>query len=314
MAACFINNKQVKNPSSDAGSFNLFKTLQFISGRDLISREQPRPIEQIDTYYGRPGIYSLNEMLKSQNIIVYPEDAIQVFPEPSFGLGSKIMVSRATPVKIIDGENQTVCRTWKTTIADLFAEKGVQIGKDDKVEPSLTQTVYKDLQIKITRVSETEISENLPVQYKTINKENPNLEKGKTSIASKGVLGQEEKVYKVRRENGVEISRILIKTEIVVQPKDRVYIVGTKVIVYGTGVASIWKEGGDMIAACNLVPKGTKLNVVNPNNGKSVVVTSMGSGLRSDRAIDLSSAAFIALGGSWSQGLLYNIRVEKYYP
>lgn len=69
-----------------------------------------------------------------------------------------------------------------------------------------------------------------------------------------------------------------------------------------------------MLAACNLVSKGTKIRVVNQNNGKSVVVTAAGGGLQADRVIDLTYDAFSTLGGTWGQGLLQNVRLEKYYP
>jgi len=66
-----------------------------------------------------------------------------------------------------------------------------------------------------------------------------------------------------------------------------------------------------LIAASNIVPRGTKVRVVNLYNGKSVDVLIVGGGLRSDRIIDLSTGAFLALGASLNQGLIKQVRLEK---
>jgi len=101
--------------------------------------------------------------------------------------------------------------------------------------------------------------------------------------------------------------------KVVLKAKAKIIAVGTKIISYGTGVASYYIKSNEMIAACNFLPRGTKVRVVNLNNGKDVVVTIVGGGLRSDRIIDLSTGAFQALGASLGQGIIRRVRLEKVY-
>lgn len=244
----------------------------------------------------------------------FVEDRFSAFPDIKMNMGSKITLYRAPVFNIKDGKRSKTVRSWTKTVGELFSEQKIEIGKDDRVNFSLDTAVENGMEIAITRVAITTVVEKEEIKFKTIKKSNPNVEKGNKKILQSGVNGTKNKFYLVTREDGEEVLRKFIKSEVLKEPVDEILEVGTKVHVYGSGVASIWKSSGEMVSACNFVSRGTKVHVINLDNGKSVDVTCMGGGLRSDRIVDLSDAAFIKLGGSWSQGLLKNVRVEKYYP
>jgi len=244
----------------------------------------------------------------------FPEDRYKAFPDIKMGIGSKITLYRAPVIKIKDGKRSKTVRSWTKTVGDLFAEQKIEIGKDDKVNFTDDTATENNMEIAITRVAITTVMETEAIEYKTVKKPNANVEKGNTRTLQAGKDGVKNKYFLVRREDGDEVSRSLTKTEVATAPTDEIIEYGTKVVVYGSGVASIWKADSGLVAACNFVGRGTKAHVVNTDNGKSVDITCMGGGLQSDRMIDLSDTAFIKLGGSWSQGLLKNVRVEKYYP
>lgn len=243
----------------------------------------------------------------------FPEDKFKAFPDIKMNIGSKITLYRAPVIKIKDGKRSKEVRSWQKTVGELFSEQKIEIGKDDKVSFSMDTTTENGMEIAITRVAITTVVEQEVINYTTVKKSNPNVEKGNKKTLQAGSNGTKDKYYLVRREDGDEVSRKLTKTEISLDPTDEIIEVGTKVVVYGSGVASIWKADSGLVAACNFVSKGTKAHVVNNDNGKSVDVTCVGGGLRDDRIIDLSDTAFLKLGGTWSQGLLKNVRVEKYY-
>ncbi len=59
-----------------------------------------------------------------------------------------------------------------------------------------------------------------------------------------------------------------------------------------------------MVTASRHEPRGSVLKVVNPKNGKSVIVTVNDRGpFNGDRILDLSTGAFKALFGSLSRGV-----------
>jgi hypothetical protein len=242
------------------------------------------------------------------------KDLFNAFPDIGMGIGSKITMHRTPTYTLIDGKKKFEIKTWAETIGEMLAENKTSLGADDKINFSTDTKLELGMTIVIIRVAHTTVDEYEQITFQVTKKNDATLEKGTKIVEQKGQSGQKKLTYDVTREDGVEISRKLKSTEVTQQPINEIDRIGTKVVVYGQGVASIWKGSSDFIAACNLVPKGSKVRVVNVGNGKSVVVTTQGGGLRSDRVIDLSDAAFQALGGSWSVGLLNNVRVEKYYP
>ncbi len=172
------------------------------------------------------------------------------------------------------------------------------------------------MSISIIRVAKTIVIEPEDIPFKVVKKSNPSVEKGNRKVLQAGQEGKKNRHYLVTREDGEEISRVLQKSEVAEEPVEEIVEVGTKVVVYGSGGASWYIRTSEMIGACNLVPRGTRLHVVNPSNGKSVDIVSSGGGGFSGmgRVVDLSTAAFEALGVSTSQGTISNVRVEKYYP
>lgn len=201
-----------------------------LPGRNVLPRDL-RTNSEIEIYYGKPGIFYLDKMLGSQNVIVYPEDIVQVFPDPSLGIGAKITIYRATPVVVNDAGARKVYRTWAKTVQEFLDEKAIEIGNTDIVEPKQETFLSKNMEIRITRVSETTFAEKIGLDFKKIKQDDPNLEKGKTRIVQVGKPGIKERIYRIRRENGKEVSRVLVKEQVVVPPQDEITAYGTKKVI-----------------------------------------------------------------------------------
>jgi len=257
-----------------------------------------------------------SEVVESLGYTLYPEDKLSAFPEMKMNIGSKISITRAPVIFLKDGKKRFEFRSWKKTVRELLEEKNVELGEDDKINFSTDTFLENGMQLVIVRVAITTIIEPKTIEYKTVKKNNPNLEKGNKNTLQKGANGKKNEFYLVTREDGEEISRKYIKSEVVEEPTEEIIEIGTKIVTYGTGKATWYIDTSEMIAAHNSLPRGTKVNVVNASNGKSVVVTIKGGGIQHDDnvIIDLSTAAFKALGATLGTGKLSNIRIEKYYP
>lgn len=216
--------------NSYLNSSKVVKQDDSLARRDVLSRES-RYIPPVEVYYGNPGIFYLDDMLKPHNIIVYPEDIVKVFPDPSFGVGSKITIFRATKVSVRDNNDVKVYRTWKKTVGELLNEKQISLGDKDLIEPVLNTPISQDLEIKITRVAETNLTQKINLDFKIIKKDDPNLEKGKTRVIQAGKKGVKEQVLHIRRENNKEVSRVLVSEKIISQPQDQIVAYGTKKVI-----------------------------------------------------------------------------------
>lgn len=255
------------------------------------SKMQEKTKLPVETYFGNPNLESISDQLKEHNVNVYPEDEVTVFPNPQLNIGSVIRITRATPVRIIDGNRENEYRTWESDIKDLLQKNNITLGQDDKLEPNIDGQITPNLVIKITRVEYTKITETEKIPFKTQKKDDPTLDKGLTKTLQRGVNGERKKIFEVRRENGEEIERKLISNDVVKESTDEIIAVGTKQVTYGTGKAT-WFGAPAMTAAHNSLPKGTMVEVTNLANGKSVVVKIIGGGIMGSAIIDLSPDAF----------------------
>lgn len=245
----------------------------------------------VEVKFAPNGVFSLDEMLKNLDTEVYPEDRVEAFPDPKFGLGSKITITRATPVKVIDAGDEEVYRTWKTNVSDLLNEVGIEVGDSDKVSVPLDQHLRFEQVIEITRVINGDDFQYEEIDYKTITKKDSTLERGVTKVSQVGKVGKKKLIYTVVKENGEEISRKLADTEVVREPQDKIVLEGTKVVSYGSGTATWYSLIGGMTAASNSLPYGTRV-LVRASNGKEVEVTIVDHGIQGGAIIDLSDEAF----------------------
>jgi len=266
-----------------------------------------------EEYWGSFQYSSASDMLAALHVSLNPEDKVVAFPDPALGIGSRLEVYRAQPVVIHDGKSDTLVRTWTTSVKDLLAEQQIDIGQQDTITPDLSTVLPTDgkaFAITITRVAVTEITQTQSIAYTTQYQDDPDLEKGVTQVQQAGKNGVLTKTYKVRRENGVEVSRVLEKTVVTTPAITQITLRGTKIITYGAGKASWYAGVGSMTAAHLTLPKGTKVLVVNNDNGKSVIVTIADRGpYVGGRIIDLSKDAFAAIA-SLGSGVA-NVTLEK---
>lgn len=248
----------------------------------------------VEIYYGKPLVRSLDAMLGDLRVTLYPEDTMIVFPDPAFGLGGKITITRATPVWIDDGGKKLLVRTFKKTIDELLAEKGFVLGAQDTVTPGADTPLLAEVTVTITRVEETDVVEKRSIPFKTIAKDDSTLFEYSTVTEEEGKNGTKELTYHVRRENGVEVSRVFRGEKVTAESVDKVVRRGTKPLpVYQSGTASWYDHPrvAGFYAAHPTLPFGTKVLV--KGGSKSIVVTINDRGpWGPGRVIDLEKVAF----------------------
>lgn len=82
-------------------------------------------------------------------------------------------------------------------------------------------------------IVEVESREKRPIQYQTINREDPNLKEGKSKVIKKGKTGRKLVVFRVTRFfiNGREINRKVVSSEVLSKPHSQVLAIGTLINV-----------------------------------------------------------------------------------
>lgn len=141
----------------------------------------------------------------------------------------KIDVEKAFQVKLTDGD-QKAKKIWTTamTVEQFLEENEIEMSKHDKVKPELDEELDSESKVKITRIEkETEESEE-EISFKTEEKTDSSLEKGKSYIDQEGKKGKVLKTYEVTYKNGEESDREVIEEKVLKESKKQIIIVGTK--------------------------------------------------------------------------------------
>jgi hypothetical protein len=192
-----------------------------------------------------------------------------------FSLGSfagRIQVIYEAPTyTVYDGKKKYSIKSFKDSVGGILSRASVELANEDIVDPPVDSQPVKET-IKITRVSLTQVEKNESIAYETKEVLDNTLERGLKKVSTEGKVGQRKLVYQVRREDGVEVSRELIKDEIVEKPVNKVTKIGTKVIVLSSarGYATIYNPSNCSVVSANY-KKGTNVRITNLKNGASAI-------------------------------------------
>ena len=299
---------QVARPQLKSDNGKLADGLAVLGIEDKKVDDKSIAIFDEEIFYGASYEKSAGELIERLKVVVYPEDLVKTFPDPRFGVGFALKITRALPVKVLDGNQEKWLRTFSPDIKTFLAEKNIELGDKDKITPSIDEKLTKDMTVKIVRVELAEVKIKKIIEFKTEYKDDANLDKGKEQVSRQGSAGEKELAYLVRRENGAEVSRDLKGTKVLKEPESKIILRGTKEVVYGTGIAT-WFGAPTMTAAHNSLPRGTIVEVTNMSNGKKVTVKIIGGGILGKAIIDLSPDAFGQLA-PLGAGVI-NVKVAK---
>ena len=139
-----------------------------------------------------------------------------------------INIKRAVPVNIVvDGELKEVW-TYKDTVEEVLEENGITLGKLDRFEDcTASSEVVEDMRIRVIRVNEEIIAEEIDIPYSVVEKPNNTMNEGEDKIVVAGENGIKEKYYKILYEDGRPIEKLYVNESVVKAPVDQVVEYGT---------------------------------------------------------------------------------------
>jgi resuscitation-promoting factor RpfB len=187
---------------------------------------------QIDDNGATTTVYSVKrtvgEVLYDAKVALYLADLVT--PDAAAPIGEKttIIVRRSVPVTMVVDGRTLATRTHGKTVGEALAETGIALVGLDFVVPDASTPITKDLTIRVVRVSEEDvIIERTPIQFKQVTRPDPALALDTRQMIQPGVAGTLEQRIRVRREDGVEVSRSPVESVIVQVPSDEITAVGT---------------------------------------------------------------------------------------
>lgn len=134
---------------------------------------------------------------------------------------------RLTLTVVVDGAERRIS-TSQTTVAGVLREAGIELRPLDRVVPALKDRLGNANKIVITRVTEQLVSVKQPISFDSAKTFSTSIRPGYVKESRQGVPGERLLSYRVRQENGVEVSRTRISSVVVKRPVSRVLAIGSR--------------------------------------------------------------------------------------
>lgn len=147
------------------------------------------------------------DVLVGLNISLSPGDVVDPSPETAIADGLEIEIERARPVFIHWSGKSLPVFTAENRVSKILSMAHVEKEANDVVYPGLEEELTEDCIIRVARVTYGEVEEREEIPYDTQKREDGSLEAGLTRVYNQGVTGLIQVLYRVRYEDGKEVSR-----------------------------------------------------------------------------------------------------------
>ncbi len=177
---------------------------------------------------------NVGKILSKQGIVLNEGDELNYDLADNINNDAVIQIYRAMDISLTYmGETKTY-RTTETKVKDILKELNIKVDGDDVIEPSLDTVVDEGASIKVVHYDNHNVNVQEDIPYNTREIENPALAEGERKVVQQGQNGVLEYAYNVKYENGVEISRELVRETILANPVE-------EIVEYGP--ESVWELG-----------------------------------------------------------------------
>lgn len=173
---------------------------------------------------------TVKEVLDQNGVRLKPEDYISTSLDYKLQrlVKNEIYIKRALPVNVTADGQEITLMTYRDTVKDALLYGGIQLFELDRLEGAeLQDPIVKDMAVSVIRVKEETVTENNPIPFNTVSRENSRLDKGVEKVIREGSEGIFEKVFKVVLENGRQVAKDIISEGVALAPVDKIVELGT---------------------------------------------------------------------------------------
>lgn len=172
---------------------------------------------------------TVGEALRQAEITIYLGDRVVPSLGSEVSTGLRVTIQRSTPVTLEADGRTFKTRTRGDTVADALSAMRIGVSGMDRVEPALATPLYENIKIDVTRVrDDVEVLEEI-APFETVFVADANLAIDTQQVVNQGAEGVTRTRYRVRYEDGNEVSRVLEDTWVAQNPAERVIAYGQQI-------------------------------------------------------------------------------------
>ncbi len=274
---------------------------------------------------------SVGEALLAAGITLNPSDNVSPPLESPLRPAMTVLIERAIPVELLVDGVVIKARTSAATVADALTDLNAPLFGLDYVLPAADAAISAGMTIEIVRVSEELLTETETIPYERRLQADAQMELDQKALIQSGQNGRRELRYRVRYENGAEVSRVHSETVELEAPVAEVLAYGTRIVARAVpntqGELQYWRvlcmlatsykpesQGGSAATAIGeTLRKGIVASDPDLIRYRTrVFVPGYGAGLMADTAGYRSSPYWIDLGYSDQDWITWRSYVKVY--
>jgi len=140
--------------------------------------------------------------------------------------GYQLSLRMPKSVTIVSGGTKRTISTTAPTVGAALDQAGIDLGAGDKLSPLSSSPVRAGMTITLTRLTTKTSTTEAVIEYKTIEKTDPNADPGSRTVQTKGVTGLQQVTTVMTYVDGKLTSSKVVKRVVVKKPVDEVVVVG----------------------------------------------------------------------------------------
>lgn len=142
--------------------------------------------------------------------------------------GMRLTVSTQKTITLVVAKQPTSVTTFAGTVAELVAEREIELAKDDRTTPVRAASLTDGATVTVQRIVKRRAVEQVSVAPTEQRQEDPEKFKDQVVVKSPGAAGQVEETVDYIEADGEMVERKVVKTKTITEAQPKIVAVGTK--------------------------------------------------------------------------------------
>ena len=193
-----------------------------------------------------------SDIARVAGLALYPEDQVEFQLDTlglSSGLGSQMVIRRATEFNLIFFGKKSVVRSHQATVGDFLKQRQLTLGANDRMNLGATEPLRAGMTLEIWQEGEQERTVDEEVKFTTRRVADFEKPLEFKQIKQQGKPGKRIVTYKINIKNGQEVSKIETHSLVTQSAVEQIEVVGAKIapIAYtGGGTKDQWLSASNI--------------------------------------------------------------------
>lgn len=191
------------------------------------------------------GYRTPKKVIEQAGLTLYPEDIVNSERVDEFvqseSVGQQLVIHRAKPVTVIISGKTFEFRTHAKTVAELIAEKRLNVNASDGMNVTLTSPIKSGMKIVVNHISQRLVTQEVAIAAGVVQQTDETKPAGYSEVQDPGAPGKKTLSFLVTEKDGVEQTRSLFEERIDVEPRPKIVV---------NGPATLNSDGWAKLRAC----------------------------------------------------------------